>query len=59
MEITLNGQTGPSAADLVVAASKQGNVNASTPIPATAAETAKRLGRKSRKFIVILIPVQV
>lgn len=59
MEITLNGQIGPSAADHVAAASKQGNVNASTPVPATTAEIVKRLGRQSRKFIVIHSPVQV
>lgn len=59
MEITLNGQIGPSAADHVAAASKRGNVNASTPVPATTAEIVKRLGRQSRKFIVIHSPVQV
>ena len=59
MEITLNGQIGPSAADLVAAASKRGNVNASTLVPATTAEIVKRLGRQSRKFIVIHSPVQV
>ena len=59
MEITLNGQIGPSAADLVAAASKRGNVNASTLVPATTAEIVKRLGRQSRKFIVTHSPVQV
>ena len=59
MEITLNGQIGPSAADHVAAASKRGNVNASTLVPATTAEIVKRLGRQSRKFIVIHSPVQV
>ena len=59
MEITLNGQIGPSAADLVAAASKRGNVNASTLVPATTAEIVKRLVRQSRKFIVIHSPVQV
>ena len=59
MEITLNGQIGLSAADHVAAASKRGNVNASTPVPATTAEIVKRLGRQSRKFIVIHSPVQV
>lgn len=58
MEITLNGQIGPSAADHVAAASKRGNVNASTLVPATTAEIVKRLGRQSRKFIVIHSPVQ-
>ena len=59
MEITLNGQIGPSAADHVAAASKRGSVNASTLVLATTAEIVKRLGRQSRKFIVIHSPVQV
>ena len=59
MEITLIGPTGPCAADRAAAASKRGRVNVLTPVPATAAESARRLGRKSRKFIAIHSPVQV
>ena len=59
METTLIGQTGPCVADRAAAASKRGNENVPPPVPSTAGKTAKRLGRHSRRFIVIHNPVQV
>ena len=59
METTLIGQTGLSAAERAVEASKRGHVNVSIPVPCTAERTVKRLGLHLRKFTAIRSPVQV
>lgn len=59
MAITPNGQTGLHAVDRVAVESKPGNANVSTPVLATVAEVARRLGQQEKRSTAIQNLAQV